>query len=106
MSQIPGYRLEDFLMWSFDLVVDGESDANWSMMAVEKLGMVEPKRKVLTKEQFKQIVNLYEDLREWVERKLDEFDEETQSWRDYGYYAFEFTNERDKQALALLETFT
>lgn len=92
MSSLPGYFLEDFLMWNYDLIVEGDADANTSLKIAEALGMI-TRRRELTKQQFKPVVDLFEKYREDVERKLDDFDEDEQSWRDYAGYGFDFIPE-------------
>lgn len=86
MSSIPGYFLEDYVMWNHNLIVDGDTHANRSLEIAEILGRP-TNRKNITTEQFKKIIELYEPHREEIERKLMAFDED-QSWRDYAYYAF------------------
>lgn len=87
MSSIPGYELEDYVMWEHDLIVGDHDSANESLRIVEILGR--PTRRVrITREQFAPLLNLYEPHREAVERSLLDFDEDSQSWRDYAGYAF------------------
>lgn len=88
MSSLPGYKLEDFLAWSYNVVVVGQGEANLSLGAAEMLGTI-PLRQRLTQEQFKELVELFEPWREYVEARLEEFDEETQSWRTYAGYCFD-----------------
>ena len=88
MSTCPGHRLEDFLMWNFDLVVDGQSDVNMSLRAAEALGTINGRQR-LNVEQFAPIVAIFEPYREDVERSLADYDGETQSWRDYAGYSFD-----------------
>lgn len=90
MSSRPGLDLEDYLAWLYDLVVVGQDDPNFSLGLAEALGNIEPRPR-LTQEQFKGLTDLMEDVRESVEDKLLDFDEENQSWRDYACYAFEYT---------------
>lgn len=89
MSSLPGYSLEDYLMWNFDLVVDGDTSANPSQAIAEAMGTSPEPRPRITGEQFAPIVAAYEPWRAYVQNRLSEFDEETQSWRDYAGYAFE-----------------
>lgn len=89
MSSLPGHTLEDFLMWNFDLIVDGDGHANPSLEIAEALG-VPTRRRSVSAEQFGRIVAQYEQYRADAERSLENFDEETQSWRDYAGSAFEF----------------
>jgi hypothetical protein len=88
VSSIPGYDLEDFVMWNHDLIVDDQSHANASLQIAEACG-VPTRRITITKEQFNPILALYEPWREQAERALHEFNEETQSWRDYAGYSFD-----------------
>ena len=92
MSSLPGLDLESYVMWQHDLIVDGDGSANPSLVMAEALGTV-PRRLCLTKDQFAKVLNVYEHLREDIERKLGEFDEENQSWRDYAGYAFSFVTD-------------
>lgn len=102
MSSKPGWRLEDFLMWDLDITVDEQPDSNFSLQMAEALGNVE-RRRSLSVEQFAPIVALFEPHRERVEYWLSEFDEETQSWRDYAGYAFDFIpNDLIEQAKAMI----
>lgn len=82
MSSIPGLRLEDFVMWNHDIVVEDQPDANASLLIAEMVGYVPP-RSVLPAEQFAELVALYEPVRESVEQALVDFNEDSQSWRDY-----------------------
>jgi len=82
MSSIPGYTLEAFLAWQFNLVIIGQTDANASRGMAESLGNAIP-RPVLSNVQFAPLVALYEPHRETIERRLGDFDEDTQSWRGY-----------------------
>lgn len=67
------------------------------------LGNIKP-RSALTKEQFKPIVDLYEEDRERAEDKLMDFDEDT-SWRGYAGYAFDdiLTDERHDWCIKYLK---
>lgn len=89
MSSLPGYTLEAFVMWNHDLIVEGDATANPSRQIAEAIGTIS-RRPNITKEQFAPILALYEPYRKEVERRLCEFDEETQSWRDYAGYSFDF----------------
>lgn len=88
MSSLPGYTLESYLMWQFNITVDEYADANPSLEIAEVLLNKQPVRKNLTKEQFQPVVDLFELFRDYVERQLENFDEGKQSWRDYAGYAF------------------
>jgi hypothetical protein len=89
MSSLPGLSLEAFLAWNYDLIVAGDGSANPSRLIAETLGTIE-KRQELTTEKFAQLVALYEPYRDQVEWRLADFDAETQSWRDYAGYGFDF----------------
>lgn len=83
MSSIPDYTLEAYVLWNHDLVVEGHDDANSSLRIAEALGMP-PHRLRLTAPEFKILMQLYEPIRDPVERYLNEFDEEEHgSWRDF-----------------------
>jgi len=82
MSSRPGLDLEDFLMWNYDLVVEGLEDANSAVQMTEVLG--HPSRRVrLTAKEFAPILQAAEDHRDDVERRLLDYDEDEQSWRSY-----------------------
>lgn len=102
MSSLPGYTLEDYVAWRLDIVVEGHLDPNFSLFMAEALGTI-PRRPILLQKEFKDILDLYEPFRQQVEYLLHEYDEETQSWRDYAGYGFDFIpDEIDKQAYALI----
>lgn len=88
MSSIPGYELEDYVMWNHDLIVDGKDGANESLRIAEALG-TSTRRIRITGAQFAPILALYEPYRGMVEHLLQEFDDENQSWRDYAGCAFD-----------------
>lgn len=84
MSSWPGSTLEDFLMWNYDLVVDGDGGANPSAQIAEILGTATRPRPRITAKQFAPIVALFEPYREAMERHLNWYDEANGiSWRDY-----------------------
>jgi hypothetical protein len=85
MSSIPGYTLEAFLAWQYNLIIEGEAENNFSRGMAESMGAA-VRRPVLSKVQFKPLVAMYEPYRETIERRLDDFNEETQSWRGYAEY--------------------
>lgn len=85
MSSIPGYTLEAFLAWQYNLIIEGEGESNFSRGMAESIGAA-VRRPVLSKVQFKPLVAMYEPYREVIERRLDDFNEETQSWRGYAEY--------------------
>lgn len=87
MSSLPGYTLEAFLSWNFDVIVDGDASTNVSLQIAEAIGTIK-KRRELTKEQFAPVVALFEEHRKYVEDKLSEFDEDNMSWRQYASYEF------------------
>lgn len=82
MSSLPGYTMESFLIWLYDITVTNHDEANVSAGMAEMLGNVS-RRTNLTEEVFATIVEKYEPYREDIEYYLNEFDEETQSWRGY-----------------------
>jgi len=83
MSSLPGYFLEDYIRWEYNLLVEDTSDANKSLAIADVLGTSTQKRLVLNKEEFSELLNIFEPYRETVERLLCDFDEENQSWRGY-----------------------
>ena len=89
MSSCPGSTLEDYLAWTFNVVVEGQDENNPSLGIAEMLGTATRRRDVLTKEDFAPIVKLFEDFRERVEGRLEDFDDDTQSWRDYAGCCFD-----------------
>ncbi|MNH65346.1 hypothetical protein D3C73_173550 [compost metagenome] len=103
MSSIPGYKLEDFVAWQWNLVVDEAPENNISLGFAEALGNI-PERPRLTKEQFAPILAVYEPLRETIERRLDDFDEDKQSWRGYASYVdCDMTDEMNAEAERLVK---
>lgn len=82
MSSIPGYTLEDFVAWQWNLIVEEQSESNVSLGMAEFFGTVS-RRKTLTQTEFKEIISLYLPYRQVIEERLADFDEETQSWRGY-----------------------
>ena len=70
MSSLPGYTLEAFIGDAFFRI---------------------------TKEQEAKLVEFYESEREYIESKMLDFDEETQSWRDYRNSMFECLPEAPKE---------
>jgi hypothetical protein len=92
MSSLPGLNLEAFVMWDRGLIVDGDGSTNPSLQLAEAMGR-ETRRTLLTGKQFAMILARYEPYRLEVERRLDDFNEEEQSWRDYAGYAFDFLPE-------------
>lgn len=102
MSSLPGLSLEAFLCWQYDITVVGHEEANISLGMAEILGNI-PRRPLLTEEQFKTIINLFEPYREQVEDRLLDFEEDEMSWRSYACYAFDFIPEElDPQVMAIL----
>jgi hypothetical protein len=105
MSSLPGYTLEDFVAWQWNLVVDKAPENNISLGMAEALGNSKPRPR-LTKEQFAPIVAIYEPFREDIERRLADFDEDTQSWRDYSQYVdADITPEMEAEAERLVKEF-
>lgn len=89
MSTIPGYDLEDYVMWLLDIKVENHSDANESLRIAELLGTSTRNRKILSEKQFEKLIELFEEYRNSVESGLLDYDEETQSWRDYAGFSME-----------------
>lgn len=87
MSSCPGYTLEAYLSWNYNLIVEGEEESNFSVGAAEHFGLVQHRRPILTQDEFKFIVDLFEPARQVVTDKLVDFDEDEHgSWRTYGAY--------------------
>jgi hypothetical protein len=84
MSSLPGFSLESFLLWNYDLTADDSGEANISRGLAEALGTAPQHRQNITQEQLKTLTAMFEHLREIIEARLLDFDEENQSWRDYG----------------------
>ena len=82
MSSLPGYTLESFVAWQWNLIVEEQSESNVSLGMAEFFGTVS-RRKTLTQTEFKEIISLYLPYRQVIEERLADFDEETQSWRGY-----------------------
>lgn len=83
MSSLPGLTLEAYVAWNYDLVVvDDASEVNPSLGIAEVLGNA-PRRRRVTKAELAEIVSHFEPYREPVENWLMDFDDESQSWRDY-----------------------
>ena len=101
MSSCPGSTLEDFLAWNFDLVVEDQRDPNFSLNIAEALGNIAPRPR-MNREQFKKLVALFEHHREMVEYKLEDFDEDNQSWRDYAGGSFDFITDAEYKSGRLL----
>lgn len=89
MSSLPGLTLESYVLWSYDLIVESQPDANFSLALAEALGKT-TRRLVVTEELFKEILEPFEVHREHVENLLLDFDDDTQSWRDYAGACFDF----------------
>lgn len=90
MSSLPGLTLEAFLMWNFNLIVDGDGSANPSLQIAEAMGTAARARRQISKDEFAPVVALFEPYRIDVENNLADFDDEIQSWRDYAGWCFEF----------------
>lgn len=86
MSSIPGYTLELFIIWLHNLTVEGTHEANLSIGVAEMLSGVPSKRPCLVQDEFSRIVAEYEPYRDLIESRLDDFDEDTQSWRGYAEF--------------------
>ena len=106
MSSIPGRTLEDLVAWCYDIIVEGQDDPNTSLQIAEMLGTSAGRRPVLTEAEFAPLLARFESHRESAEYLLGEFDEDCQSWRDYGGSVFGhvFTDENDAWALEYLKS--
>lgn len=82
MSSLPGTDLEAFIGWQWGLIVEDRPENNPSLGIAEAMG-VQTNRITLSAEQFALLIRLYEPYREDIERQLDNFDEDTMSWRGY-----------------------
>lgn len=89
MSSRPGLDLQDYVAWMFDVVVQDQADPNFSLAAAELLGTAVCRRRIAQSD-FKKVIRLFEPWRVQIEDKLLDFNEDTQSWRDYACYAFDF----------------
>ncbi len=85
MSSIPGYKLEAYVAWRYNVTVAEGAENNVSVGIAEMLGNV-PQRPHLTKEQFAVLLAEFEPIRSTIEEWLGDFDEENQSWRNYSCY--------------------
>ena len=89
MSSLPGYTLEAFISWNFDLVIEDLGETNVSLGMAELLGNIAP-RKTMSKEKFTELITtFFEPYRESVELYLGWFDGDSQSWRDYSACVFD-----------------
>lgn len=82
MSEIPGDTLEDFLAWYYNLVVVGQREANFALAGAEMMGTIPPRPR-LSEEQFEKLVVIFEPERESIERMMEDYEPDEQSWRDY-----------------------
>lgn len=82
MSSLPGLTLEAYLMWNYDLIVDGNTSANSSLHMAETLG-TSTKRIRIPQAKFDFLVALLEPHRGVIEEMLVDFNEAQQSWRMY-----------------------
>lgn len=99
MSHCPGLRLEDWITdWHRLVDADGEHGTAIRRFYQGQL--------ILSKEQFAELVRIYEPLREEIERRLEEYSEEDcGSWRDWAYYAFDpIVNDLSKKAEEYLKS--
>lgn len=93
MSSCPGYTMEDFLSWCYNLTVEDQEETNVSIGIAEMLGNI-PQRPHLSKENFAPIVAKFEEHREQIERYLNDYsEEENGSWRDYAGAVFGFISD-------------
>lgn len=89
MSSLPGLTLEAFVIWNYDINVEDQPEANFSIGLAEAMGKI-PCRPCYRPEEFKKLIEIFEPYRDDTERTLEDFDEETQSWRDYAGACFDF----------------
>ena len=59
MSSLPGLKLEDYIAWNYDLVVEDSPDPNWSLCAAEMLGTIRPRRR-MTQAEFAEVIEVFE----------------------------------------------
>lgn len=105
MSSLPGHTLEAYLGWAYGITIEDEPENNPSLGITEALGMSTCIRPTLTSAEFAPIVAMFEEYRELIEYRLDDFDEDNQSWRDYAGASFGFiTEDMDKKVFAHLES--
>ena len=106
MSSLPGFKMEDYLAWCFNIGAQNNPEANASLGIAEMLGIAPHNvRPVLTQEQFKPLVDMFEPFREQIENRLSDFDDDAMSWRSYACSAFDFiTDAHDKTARKYLAT--
>lgn len=89
-------------MWQYDLIVDGDGGANPSLQIAEALG-TNTRRKQITSAQFAPLIALFEPQREYVERRLSQFEDDNMSWRDYAGYSFDdIPKEIESRAIEIL----
>lgn len=82
MSELPGYTLEAYLTWAYKIEIVGKT----TLTQTDSVLM----RPVITEEQFKVIVEMFEPYRKSIQSRLDDFDEDKHSWRGYAGDAFEY----------------
>ena len=106
MSSCPGYSLEEYLSWCYDIVVEDLGETNTSLGIAEALGTATHRRPRMTAQQFAPIVTMFEPYRDEVERLLLNYEEEENgSWRDYAGLVFDFIpDEMDTKVSAYLAT--
>lgn len=97
MSSLPGYTLEAFLSWNYDLIVGGDGSANPSLQIAELLGTATRRRREITDAQMKELAKLFEHHRERVEYLLEDCGEDY-SWRQYAEHAFDFITDAEYEA--------
>lgn len=86
MSSIPGYTLDSFIKWNFNITVTDTDDANFSVAVAEVYNDKVIRRPNLTQDQFLVIMDIYSPYKESIEERLADFDEENQSWRSYAEF--------------------
>lgn len=92
MSSCPGHTLEEFLAWNYNVDLE-DGDVNPSLSIAEALGNI-PRRALFSAENMKLLCSVFEEHREQVESVLMDFDDDTQSWRDYAGSCFDFVGDK------------
>lgn len=88
MSSCPGSKLEDYVSWNYSVVALGDlNESNPSLGIAEFVGNIQPRPR-LKPDAFAQLVAVFEDWREHIELKLEEFWEQESGWRQYSSNAF------------------
>lgn len=83
MSYCPGYTLEEWLAYEYSLNVYSDGQLTSDSWRAKYAG-----QRVVTHEQFYELLDMFRPHREYVEEKLLDFNEEEQSWRSYNSAVF------------------